>query len=835
MKAEAQPSSKPESRRPLYRLGFVRIFCLCGFLVAVASAGAAPKLSADNALGFFTNAASAMFKQQNLRDNQGNLITVTNIPVWPLTNNNFYTPAVHRLLQVAANIFECTTTNLYPCIYRPRFISDGTNISICDYELVNGPDNDPTSVSFLTLPLDLNDSAARATIGTNATSANFYGIPWVIGARKGFPNLNQIAMQSVSQMTRRLMVYRPLFRSGWLDYHGKQMFVIGVSNSVAVEVWNSYNATYPRPLFIQADCKMTVQLANDVGFAPAPFTFNLGGGFGGWTNLPAGALTNTGLQPPTTPPSRQPNVQSFVVPLQTNLIVFPDSVQIGNTMIAANDSTALWNAIPWDNLIDPHWVLNITNNLRCIVMDGGLGGRVVDYVQLSRMDSQRNLTQETLQTDRLDVWNENTNASSYWSTSANPMSQGVLKQILISVGSMATSSSDWADNGLPSGTKAVSIAAFYNFMYSSTVASNTMLAPFTPTSKIYQLTKWQANDPLVHYLSDDLTYLDGITNVLVPLSSLSTMATVVSSMYRLNERFSPWGGFGPKTLWDKNNLYDPHLFDTTIKDPLVMVSDNWNFPSNQPLSFSWLGHVHRGTPWQTLYLKSRNILDTDLSAWKSWTGTVNPFIATNLAPINDWRLLSCLNSLISTNDLRQLLSVNNPDTNAWLGIMDGFTVLTNDASLAQLYPVILASNSPQAGFIVSQITQKRAMEPAGYYQNVGDILAVPELTDASPWLETNSWFQVNAGGVSDEDLEKIPSQLLPLLRADSIGSVAFGNGQLLVQFTGDDNYSYVLEMSSNLVDWIDLSTNIPVNGAFDLSVGTATGAGQRYYRSILWP
>ena len=36
----------------------------------------------------------------------------------------------------------------------------------------------------------------------------------------------------------------------------------------------------------------------------------------------------------------------------------------------------------------------------------------------------------------------------------------------------------------------------------------------------------------------------------------------------------------------------------------MLRSDYWDFPTNLLSNLSWLGRVHRGTPWQTLYLKS---------------------------------------------------------------------------------------------------------------------------------------------------------------------------------------------------------------------------------------
>jgi hypothetical protein len=39
----------------------------------------------------------------------------------------------------------------------------------------------------------------------------------------------------------------------------------------------------------------------------------------------------------------------------------------------------------------------------------------------------------------------------------------------------------------------------------------------------------------------------------------------------------------------------------SFKDPLVRGSDDWDFPTNKFPGIGWLGRVHRGTPWQTVY------------------------------------------------------------------------------------------------------------------------------------------------------------------------------------------------------------------------------------------
>ena len=71
----------------------------------------------------------------------------------------------------------------------------------------------------------------------------------------------------------------------------------------------------------------------------------------------------------------------------------------------------------------------------------------------------------------------------------------------------------------------------------------------------------------------------------------------------LNDRYMPWGG---NVRIHRSPI--PILINRTIKDPLVWSSDYWGFPANKLPTTGWLGRVHRGTPWQTVYLKSSDVL-----------------------------------------------------------------------------------------------------------------------------------------------------------------------------------------------------------------------------------
>jgi hypothetical protein len=359
----------------------------------------------------------------------------------------------------------------------------------------------------------------------------------------------------------------------------------------------------------------------------------------------------------------------------------------------------------------------------------------------------------------------------------------------------------------------------------------------------YDYVLWQANDPLVHYLASDLSYQDpGITGW-----HQSDAQLPVTSQNSPGKRYQPWGL--NKQLARLVNV-DPNPYNLAYKDPLVWGSDNWSFPTNLLSALNGLGQVHRGTPWQTVFLKSSNILSATLNlggqgnqnigpnTWMQWTGDFDVNDAALMAPVNDWRLAGLLMSLLNTNDATQLLSVNDPKITDWLNTLNGLTVYSNSAAhpssfiVPQFDTYVMASNSPPTLVIANGIAQARAIQPNQNFYFVGDVLAAPELTENSPWLNTGTINQLQYG-ITDAAYEAIPAQLLPLLRPDSIGTISPTNGGWNLQFSGSDALAYELQESRDLVNWHTISTNQPVQGYFKVSPSQNSSA--RFYRSVLVP
>ena len=798
---------------------------ICWLTITGTHARARPLVGTDTPIGFFTNVASRLLQSQ-----LG--LSLNHIQVYP---TNQYTPSVHRLLQVTVNLYDATTNRAttgypyLPSVFRPIFANQmtpggGQVIYIGGYAEVTDADT-PSLVFNSAPPHDLSDPSDRTVKPLDMV----YGVPLVIGAKKGFPNFNKLAMQTQVQVARKLQFHRP-GNSTTADVNEiDQMFIVGISNALGVEAWNSYATAYPRDIQIAVwpDISLLVTNLETQTWLNAPPLMSR------WRRWPSPVITNIAANTwagynQTYPP------YSFQVPLLTNL-VFLSNV----TYRAASDQfvplTGDFERTPGStNLHVPHWQLTMKVRLRFALVDTG---RIVDYVNLTA-DNQLDIASAltvggvcgypyTPDGSIGGMWCTN---RLYGGLADSIPTCGIQNQIEASMGHIVA---DWNSSlieFLPGMNVSAAIDFFKGqFMPGYLRSSNTFTAPFQPFRNIYLVTSWQANDPLVHYTLSDLTDLVH-TNFMV--DQLNPPPTPVG---HVNDRYSPWGG-NPS-----GRDSSPTKFDLTVKDPSMLRSDYWDFPTNLLSDLTSLGRVHRGTPWQTLYLKSSG---TTFTNWMYWTG--NNQLVTNwnggngltwdalyTQPTDDWRLASLVVSLLNTNDPRNLASVNQPNAPAWSSLLDGMTVLTNSAH-GQFDPVIVSSNSPQAAIVAAALDAARASQPGQHFRDPADILATSELSLASPWLDTNGVATL-LSTINDEACEALPSQLLPLLRPDSTSTVTLSGGTLQVQFTGADGYAYAVQTSSNLLDWTTISTNYPANGSFNFMDTPPHGSPRRFYRSVLQP
>jgi hypothetical protein len=773
------------------------------------------------------------------------------IPV--LVSNQFvYSPAVNRLLQLAANMYDATTNNTavmgrnYPSIFRPLFSRDrgglGTNVYITGYALQTIPITEGNEFNSPDLALPIDASVLAVTNiagGVTNLAVNVYGVPWIIGAKKGFPNFNEFSLESAFQITRKLQYTRNTNTTPF-QYASNQMYIMSITNFFGVECWNSYSNNYPGPVAILVRLTMAMNLTNDaLGYSwPPPGTLNP-------------AFYSTVATIPTSWPGYGTIGSSFVTPFGTNAFV----IWLTNSVYNYGPNNMGYSPLPGfiptsidpSNYINsgtpplPHFGLLTTNRLQVAIIDYSLGpnGRIIDYVQLNGMDRSRDLNAEIADPYDYDMWGTN--------LSANGTPMGVVNQVQYSRygGSLPSEDSgegNWASvPGFNPSTPNAEQFYFNHFFghnltvtyvdpitsrsYNATYTATNFQAPWTPTRTKVQRLTWQANDPLVHYITSDLTDTVDDTNA----QSFVDWTNWPAILGQPNDRYMPWGGRpGSQINLNAADFNAANAWNMKLKDPRVFSSDFWDFPTNKFPTVGWLGRVHRGTPWQTVYLKAWDILRetnalgkyTGTNTWVTWTGNLNTNDAVNAAPAQDRLLFDLFTTAFNDNATRGTLSVNVGPTNAnlaaWSALFSGIVVPTNIiVGNTIIQPAGPAGSSSLLGRLVTDINSTRATFTnsdglAGTFEHLGDILATPELTVSNQWILLNNSDTIN--GISDEMYEWLPQQTMSLLRCSgSPRYVIYCYGQALKPapngiYTGSGqffgmvtNYQVVSEIATRAV------------------------------------
>ena len=700
--------------------------------------------------------------------------------------NNEYSASVHRLLQLAVNLYDSTTnrpfvrTIGYPTVLRPRFSVDGPRVYISGWREVTNEFQTPSLPALL----DLSDPADRATLGSRPDSY-VYGVPLLIGAKKGLPNFNEFSLLNVAQVTRKLEVRKPPGSAlGVKPNQINQMYLLSISNQFGIEGWNSYTQDLTRPLSIRVvgDFRQTLFVTN-TGTANSFTRITNSARYG--TNI---ALGNwRGLE--------------FKLPVLRSVFFLPESVFRTTPRLGFERSTTNSAFTQRLSAYPPGWRMDVTNRFCYALVDTG-SGRLLDFASFADMSGGMDITAEiagrTLTQPLASVaeppnaWLTNpVSGPAYIASSLPSVPSGVKNQLEIGLGNEPTSEQQWTSYSLQPAEgmdKRKSIDRFRMFvgltpLYYTGTQTNQLLAdlrgkdavqvPYSPTRKIYQELRWQANDPLVHYQVEDL--LDPFNRPGDPTRTNSVRYAVPpqiqltnSNLGMMNERYQPWGG-------NPSQSTDRLATDVRVKDPLIRRSDDWDFLTNKLPNIGWIGRVHRGTPWQTVYLKSGVI---ESNVWYKWAGSDGTH------PTNDWLLPDLFTVAASDAAARGLLGVNQTNLAAWSAVFSGVTVLTNVATISSLrtnvepdfdmlyIQPVGGGESPQLRSIVAGINRTRSLETNGVFSSLGRILSVPELTVASPYLNFNNVM-------NDAILERIPQQVLSLLQADQPRFAVYAFGQSL--------------------------------------------------------
>ena len=391
---------------------------------------------------------------------------------------------------------------------------------------------------------------------------------------------------------------------------------------------------------------------------------------------------------------------------------------------------------------------------------------------------------------------------------------------------------------------------------------NRIQVGFNPAADVYLTERRMANDPFVHYTKEDLQpgglvytapagywkfYPDvfpgsngrpdellgqqvdfRINENQIAFESGNSLVAFINQTNRVAApakyltAYAPWGTNANLGTGVANSALSR---DLAYKDPLVFGVQSWTFPTptNALASVGQLGRIHRGTPWQSVYLKSP-IAEIepglelqhfgDRHHWKMWSGSYGTH------PTNDWALLELFSTAMNENAARGMVSVNQTNLAAWSAILSGTPVLrpegqtntpvfigpangnaqselwqivagyTNSSGIS--YPGIVsgfthtnpATSSPYfeipvpGGGTTSSQIQRRALPR---FESVGEICSVPTLTVGSPFLKNAPILPdfPDRPVAEDDVIERIPQQILSLLKSDEPRYVVYAWAQTL--------------------------------------------------------
>jgi hypothetical protein len=695
------------------------------------------------------------------------------------------------MLQLAANIYSTTISSNYepgatqlpsvggallppvrhPFVFRPLFqiVNPGTSnwgVNIVGFTNVSGAQ---TAYNQMTQPyVDLNSNNVVNGYINDFTKAgrlyNISGIPWVVSAEQGLPQFYQYSYNNQILFTRKALFARA-------NEDGKpntnsppeftnQFYVMSISNSFGAGAWNPYptpfagsSAESVTTYYLSGT--VTVELTNNYNYGYVTnFSYLYQPGNNGgiqwkaWNGIPNHSSSN-----------------GFVTLFSTNVITVPScyfSEYFRRLIFFTNNLISSNSFLPQDTNQTGwpvhNWTLNVTNHLVYALFDGrgasgNPGSALLDFVNLGPFGSSVSITNVIMNQDN-NGGPPNNFASSYWAIGkandlpGSPMSQGLLNQIAEGFTRDSIYYNDMTGTGAPRD-------GGWDFG-----------ADYNPSNLVSQSETWVANDPLVHYTAGDLTWpVYGDVSTSTPIEPLTLLLPVTNSVGGLSRRYDPWGFTGASDV------------DMLLKDAAISNASAWRFPTNKFPSVGWLGRVHRGTPWQTVYFKSDNPARDQASGslWAGWTASAwnSSVIEPDTYPTNDWVLPDLFTTVLNDNSARGLLSVNQTNDAAWAAALSGVIALSNvnfgvPIRPSDVYQFVEGTN-PTNG-----INYVRSTNVNGLFHKVGEILKVPVLTVESPFLSNSPVSEI-----SDEVVERIPQQIMGLLKVGEPQFVIYAWGQSL--------------------------------------------------------
>jgi hypothetical protein len=205
---------------------------------------------------------------------------------------------------------------------------------------------------------------------------------------------------------------------------------------------------------------------------------------------------------------------------------------------------------------------------------------------------------------------------------------------------------------------------------------------------------------------------------------------------------------------------------------------------------------------------------TNMVDWQQWTGNRYRWNTNGSAaaaaddalftvPEADRAIFDVFTTALNENASRGQLPINQTNLAAWSAVFSGMVALTNSSTVDELYddirrydPWIIdpagvynpfnSNAAPAVVKIIEGINRTRAntnLFKQATFTRLGDILAVPELTTGSPFLNQGAVDEWGSGGeqlqrgMNDPVMEWLPQQMMSLVRLGEPRFVVYSYGQ----------------------------------------------------------
>jgi len=154
-----------------------------------------------------------------------------------------------------------------------------------------------------------------------------------------------------------------------------------------------------------------------------------------------------------------------------------------------------------------------------------------------------------------------------------------------------------------------------------------------------------------------------------------------------------------------------------------------------------------------------------------------------------------------------------------LGIPQGITAAATNAQVNLTWTPVSGATSYHV---------KRSTTSGSNYTTLATP-SVPNYTDLGVTNGTKYFYVISALNATGESANSVETNATPASPLVILTGASFANGQFGLQFAGSDTQSYVVETSTNLIDWMPVSTNSPSGGQF-IFIDTNATDPARYYR-----